>query len=156
MFGFIVFLHVLVCMLLAAIILMQSGKGGGLTENFAAAESMFGAKTNVVLVKATAVLASFFLVTCLTLAFLSSKSNKSLIKGTAAKEGSAMPQTKETTTTAKSDAATPVKEGNASLNPAPAPAADAQKIGENANQENTKTEQPKDSDSGSSGQKNPR
>ena len=79
MFGFVIFLHVVVCVCLAVIILMQSGKGGGLTESFYAAESLFGAKTNIVLVKTTAVLAGIFIVTSLTLAFMSSKGNKSLI-----------------------------------------------------------------------------
>ena len=79
MFGFVIFLHVVVCICLAVMILMQSGKGGGLTESFSAAESLFGAKTNIVLVKTTAVLAGIFIVTSLTLAFLSSKGNKSLI-----------------------------------------------------------------------------
>ena len=79
MFNFIIVVHILVCILLALIILMQSGRGGGLTEGFAAAESMFGAKTNVVLVRATTVLASLFLSTCLSLAFLSTQKSKSLI-----------------------------------------------------------------------------
>ena len=79
MFNFIIVVHILVCILLALIILMQSGRGGGLTEGFAAAESMFGAKTNVVLVRATTVLASLFLATCLSLAFLSTQKSKSLI-----------------------------------------------------------------------------
>ena len=74
-----IIVHILVCILLSLIILMQSGRGGGLTEGFAAAESMFGAKTNIVLVKATTVLASMFLVTCLGLAFLSTQQSKSLI-----------------------------------------------------------------------------
>lgn len=89
MYGLIVFLHVLICVFLAVIILMQSGKGGGLTENFAAAESLFGATTNTVLVKATAVLAAIFIVTSLSLAFLSSKSNKSLISAKAARAAKA-------------------------------------------------------------------
>ncbi len=83
--GVVIVIHVLVCFLLGLIILMQSGRGGGLTEQFAAAESMFGAKTNVVLVKATTVLASIFVVTSLVLAFLSSQSGKSLIEEKAAK-----------------------------------------------------------------------
>lgn len=80
LFGAILTLHVIVCMLLSLIILMQAGRGGGLTENFSAAESMFGAKTNIVLVKATTILASIFIVTCLSLAFFSSQKNKSLIQ----------------------------------------------------------------------------
>ena len=72
-------LHALVCILLIVIILMQSGRRGGLTESMAAAESLFGAQTNAFMVKTTTVLAVFFLLTCLGLAFLSSKQNKSLM-----------------------------------------------------------------------------
>ena len=79
MMGFVIFIHSVVCILLAVIILMQSGRGGGLTETFASAETIFGAKTNVFLVKATGVLATLFLMTCLSLAFFSSKQDKSLM-----------------------------------------------------------------------------
>ena len=60
---------------------MQSGRGGGLTESFASAESVFGAKTNSMLIKATTVLAAVFLITCLTPAFLSTKTKESLMSG---------------------------------------------------------------------------
>src|SRR5258708_27382616 len=40
--GFIIVVHVLVCILLVITILMQAGRGGGLAESFASAESMFG------------------------------------------------------------------------------------------------------------------
>ena len=79
MTGFIIFIHTIVCILLMTIILMQSGRGGGLTEGFAAAESMFGAKTNIFMIRATTLLASLFLVTCLSLAILSTKKDKSLM-----------------------------------------------------------------------------
>ncbi len=79
MVGLIIFIHILICVLLACAILMQAGRGGGLTENFAAAESMFGAKTNTVMVKATTILASIFLVTCMSLAFFSFQKDKSLM-----------------------------------------------------------------------------
>ena len=59
---------------------MQKGRGGGLTESFAAAESMFGAKTNAFMVKTTAVLASLFLATCLSFAYLSARQNRSLME----------------------------------------------------------------------------
>lgn len=81
MFGFVIFLHTLICILLVTVILMQSGRGGGLTEAFAAAESMFGAKTSAVLVKATAFLTAGFLLTSVSLAFLSSQKDKSLVLG---------------------------------------------------------------------------
>ena len=76
---FITIIHALICVLLAMVILMQSGRGGGLTENFASAESVFGAKTNSFMVRATAVLASLFLVTCIFLTYLSSRKDRSLM-----------------------------------------------------------------------------
>ncbi len=76
---FILIIHTLICILLCLVILMQSGRGGGLTESFSSAESVFGAKTNSFMVKTTTVFASIFLVTCLTLAFLSSRRDRSLM-----------------------------------------------------------------------------
>ena len=128
MFGFIIFLHAAVCIFLALIILMQSGRGGGLTESFSAAESMFGAKTNIVLVRATTILAGVFIMTCLSLAFLSSKSHKSLIQENAVNQ--------EHST---DNAAIPIAETGSH------PTADTQKTGENANLEQTETKQVTDS-----------
>lgn len=81
MTGIFMFFHGLVCVLLALVILMQSGRGGGLTEGFASAESIFGAKTNSFMVKATTILGTVFLVTCLSIAILSSQKGKSLMEG---------------------------------------------------------------------------
>lgn len=77
---FIAIIHSIICLLLIAVILMQSGRGGGLTENFAAAETMFGAKTNEFMVRATAVLAVLFLITSLSLAHISSRKQQSLME----------------------------------------------------------------------------
>ena len=79
MMAFVIFLHVLVCIFICIVILMQSGRGGGLTEHFAAAESMFGAKTNIFLVKTTTVLSILFFLTCVSLAILSAKKDRSLM-----------------------------------------------------------------------------
>ncbi len=79
MTGFFMFLHGAVAIFLIVIILMQSGRGGGLTESFASAESLFGAKTNEFMIKATTVFATLFLVTCLGLAVVSSQKGKSLM-----------------------------------------------------------------------------
>ena len=89
MIGFVIFIHTLVCMLLMTVILMQAGRGGGLTEGFAGAESMFGAKTNIFMVRITTVLATIFLVTSLTLAHLSARQNQSLIPNTITKPAAA-------------------------------------------------------------------
>jgi len=83
MTGFVMFLHAAISILLVTVILMQSGRGGGLTEGFASAESMFGAQTNEFMIKATTVITAVFLATCLGLAVLSAQSGKSLMAGTA-------------------------------------------------------------------------
>jgi len=77
--GFILVIHVIVCILLVISILMQAGRGGGLTETFQSAESMFGTQTNAFMVRTTTVLAVIFLSTSLFLALHSSKANKSLM-----------------------------------------------------------------------------
>jgi preprotein translocase subunit SecG len=77
--GVILVIHVIVCVLLVIVILMQAGRGGGLTETFQSAESMFGTQTNVFMIRLTTGLAVIFLCTSLFLAFQSSKGNQSLM-----------------------------------------------------------------------------
>lgn len=79
MAGFIMFIHAIICILLTTVILMQAGRGGGLTEAFAGGESMFGAQTNEFMIKATSVLTVLFVVTCLGLAIMSARSSKSIM-----------------------------------------------------------------------------
>lgn len=80
MTGLVIIFHTIVCLALIAIVLMQSGRGGGLTESFAAAETVFGAKTNEFMIKATAIVGVVFLVTSLSLAHLSSRADQSLMR----------------------------------------------------------------------------
>jgi preprotein translocase subunit SecG len=77
--GFIYAIHLISCVLLVISILMQAGRGGGLTETFQSAESMFGTQTNVFMVRFTTILAVIFLSTSMFLAFNSSKVDKSLM-----------------------------------------------------------------------------
>ena len=77
--GFILFVHILACILLVITILMQAGRGGGLAESFSSAESMFGTQTNRFLVRTSSVLATIFLATSLVLAVYGSKTQKSLM-----------------------------------------------------------------------------
>ena len=79
MAGVLIFVHVVASVLLVLVILMQSGRGGGLTEGFAPAESIFGARTNQFMVRATAILTAVFFVTSLSMAYLSAKRESSLI-----------------------------------------------------------------------------
>jgi preprotein translocase subunit SecG len=112
MLTLVIVIHSIVCILLGLIILMQSGRGGGLTEAFASAESVFGAQTSTFLVKGTTILASLFLVTCLSIAFLSSKKSQSIMMNRAA----------ETAPVKKLDITIPIDE----------PTDDVQAVGENA------------------------
>ena len=79
MIGFIVFIHVVVCLLLVITILMQAGRGGGLAESFSSAESMFGTQTNSFMVKFSTTLAIIFFSTSLFLAINATKGHKSLM-----------------------------------------------------------------------------
>jgi preprotein translocase subunit SecG len=80
MFTFLVVIHVIVCISLIFIILIQSGRRGGLIETFSGVESIFGPKTSTFLVRLTSVLATIFIITCLSLALLSREKSKSLME----------------------------------------------------------------------------
>lgn len=85
MMGLIIGVHVIVCTLLIILILIQRGRGGGLAESFHDVESVLGTKTNAFLTRTTTVLSILFFITCLTLAILSIKQSRSLIKDTGLK-----------------------------------------------------------------------
>jgi preprotein translocase subunit SecG len=76
----IITIHVTVCALLIAIILIQRGRGSGLAETFTGVESMFGTKTSAFLSRTTTVLSILFFITCLSLAVLSIRQSRSLMK----------------------------------------------------------------------------
>jgi len=80
MFTLILIVHVLVCACLIGIILIQQGKGGGLLASFSGVESMFGTKTSAFLSRATTVLATLFIITCLSLTILSKNKSKSVLE----------------------------------------------------------------------------
>lgn len=128
--AFVFVLYGIVCVLLAMVILMQSGRGGGLTENFAAAESMFGARTNEFMVKATTVLAVIFLLMSLGLAHYSSRQQLSLmdrVMNKAEKNKIVIPLNAETpaVTPAEQPASAPEPAATAPSDTTPAPAAPA-------------------------------
>jgi len=80
MIGLIIALHVIICVLLIGIILVQAGRGGGLVENLSSVESMFGTKTNAFLTRTTTTLSVLFFITCVSLAFLSARQSRSLLQ----------------------------------------------------------------------------
>jgi preprotein translocase subunit SecG len=71
MYGFVLTVHVLICFLMIVVILLQSGKGGGLAGAFGggASTAVFGGRgATTVLTRATMVLGILFFMTSLTLA----------------------------------------------------------------------------------------
>jgi preprotein translocase subunit SecG len=86
MMGLVVVLHILICVGLIGMVLIQRGRGGGFVEGFSGLESVFGTKTSDFLTKMTTILAVTFFLTCLILAFLSLKQSKSLMRDVKIKE----------------------------------------------------------------------
>jgi len=73
--------HVLVAFFLIGVILLQGGRGGlGEALGGAGAQSLFGGGANVVMTKLTAVVGAVFMVTCLSLAALSTAKGRSVIE----------------------------------------------------------------------------
>lgn len=80
MFAFFVAIHVLVCVALILIVLLQAGRGGGLAGAFGAqtAQTLFGGRgAATFLSKATQWLAAAFMVMSILLAVLSSRNQGS-------------------------------------------------------------------------------
>lgn len=83
MYLLISIVHVIVCLVLILVILLQAGKGGGLSEMFGGAmtqnQKLFGTETNAFLTKATSYSAIIFIVTCILLGVLTANEGRSLV-----------------------------------------------------------------------------
>ena len=80
LYGFVLTIHILVALFLIVVILLQGGRGGmGEALGGAAVQSLFGGGANTVMTKLTAVVAGLFVVTCLSLAALSTARGRSVI-----------------------------------------------------------------------------
>ena len=81
MYMLLIIVHVIVCLILIATILLQAGRGGGLAEAITGGgmQSMFGTQASNVLKKATEVAAIAFLVTSLLLGVVTARRGKSLM-----------------------------------------------------------------------------
>jgi len=81
MYIFLIVLHVIASLVLIATILLQAGKGGGLSEMFesGSVQSILGTSSAAFLKKFTAICAVIFLTTSLTLAIYSSRRARSLM-----------------------------------------------------------------------------
>ena len=78
----VVCIHIVVCFVLIIVILLQAGRGQGLTgANFGGnVQSLFGTKASSFLTKATSVCAIIFLFTCIGLNILEVQKSRSLFR----------------------------------------------------------------------------
>ncbi len=81
LYGLVIAIHVIASLVLIAVILLQAGRGGGLSETFggSSTQTLFGTKTSVFLTRATAACAVIYILTCLTLAVMTSHRGRSLV-----------------------------------------------------------------------------
>ena len=103
---FIIVIHVIVCIVLIGLVLIQRGRGSGLVESFQGVESMFGTKTSTFLTRTTTILSVVFFFTCLSLAVLSVRQSKSLMRNIKPQE-TAKPQDKTTVSEQQQQKETP-------------------------------------------------
>ena len=83
---FVIIIHAITCAALIGLVLIQRGRGSGLVESFQGVESMFGTKTNAFLTRTTTILSVLFFLTCISLALLSVRQSRSLMRNIKAEE----------------------------------------------------------------------
>lgn len=86
MYTFFMIVHIFASMVLILVILMQAGRGGGVSEVFggSSTRTIFGTSVTNFLMRATAVCAVLFIITSLSLAVLSSRRSQSLMESRSA------------------------------------------------------------------------
>ena len=82
MYGLLIGVHIIACLILIAVILLQAGRGGGLSDAFGGGleQKMFGTRTASFFTRITAVAAAVFILASLSLAVLSTRKGRSLIE----------------------------------------------------------------------------
>lgn len=81
LYALILTVHLIACFILIAMILLQAGRGGGLTDmGGGATQSILGTRGASFLTRATTVCAVIFMLTSLSLAMLSAKRGQSLME----------------------------------------------------------------------------
>lgn len=81
MYIVVMIVHVIVCVVLILVVLLQAGRGGGVTDMLGGqAQNIFGTQTSEFMVKATEICAVLFVVTSLSLGFMTTQKSKSLME----------------------------------------------------------------------------
>lgn len=80
-YALVITIHVIVSLVLIAVILLQAGRGGGLSESFGGSQTqtILGTKTSVFLKRATTVAAVLYILVCLLLGVMTSHRGRSLV-----------------------------------------------------------------------------
>lgn len=118
---FLIVVHVIACVALIGIVLIQRGRGGGLVESFSGVESMFGPKTSAFLTKTTSILSVVFFFTCLSLAILSVRQSRSLMHRLRPAERPKLPVATAPVTTKAAETAPAQGTAQEAVQEAPAP-----------------------------------
>ncbi len=81
LYAIVLTVHVIVCLVLVLVVLLQAGRGGGFSDMLGGGQpqTLFGTQTNAFMLKATEVCAVLFIITSLTLGMLSTREGKSLV-----------------------------------------------------------------------------
>lgn len=119
---FVNIVHIFVCLVLMFVVLLQQGKGGGMGSAFggASAQVFGGSGAGNILTRATAICAGIFMVTSVTLAYMSSSGDRAL----RAKVAEEQTKVKDRGTKREKSEATPPTSASGGSN-APAPSGSA-------------------------------
>jgi len=124
---FVNILHIFVCCVLMFVVLLQQGKGGGMGSAFggASAQVFGGSGAGNILTRATAICAAIFMLTSVSLAYMSSSGDRAL-RAKVAEEQSKVKdrgekRAKTDATPAPSGSTAPASSGGGSMMNAPAP-----------------------------------
>ena len=81
LYALVMAIHVIVSLVLIFVILLQAGRGGGLSETFggSSTQTILGTKSSVFLKRATAVSAVLYILVCLLLGVMTSHRGRSLV-----------------------------------------------------------------------------
>ncbi len=126
MFIFLLVVHLIICLALIAVVLVQSGKGGGLAGGAfgGTAQTVFGGRgATDFITRATMILGIAFFLTSITLALVKTnegRSSRSLLQEEARRARSQAPA--NPTAPAGGSPVAPAPSGSAPATPAPAPA----------------------------------
>ena len=131
---FVNIIHIFVCCVLMFVVLLQQGKGGGMGSAFggASAQVFGGSGAGNILTRATAICAAIFMITSVSLAYMSSSGDRALRAKVAEEQskvkdrGEKRAKTDAPSAPAAPSGAAPSTTGSSMLNaPAPPPPASA-------------------------------